>query len=106
MKTLDEELEKFAQRRLQEPYPYVILDARYEKVREDGAVRSQAVLVAIGINWEGRRNILAVELAQRESLSSWRDLLVNLRQRPLQGSGVCRQRRPRGAAARHPGSTA
>ncbi|HVI78248.1 MAG TPA: IS256 family transposase [Candidatus Acidoferrum sp.] len=85
VKTLDEELEKFAQRRLEEPYPYLILDARYEKVREDGAVRSQAVLVAIGINWEGRRNVLAVELAQRESASSWRDLLVSLRQRSLQG---------------------
>jgi transposase-like protein len=34
---------------LEEPYPYLILDARYEKVREDGAVRSQAVLIAIGI---------------------------------------------------------
>jgi putative transposase len=85
VKSLDEELEKFAQRRLEEPYPYVILDARYEKVREDGAVRSQAVLVAIGINWEGRRNVLAVELAHRESLSSWRELLVSLRQRSLQG---------------------
>ena len=85
VKTLDEELEKFAQRRLEEPYPYLILDARYEKVREDGAVRSQAVLVAIGINWEGRRNVLAVELAQRESISSWRELLVSLRQRSLQG---------------------
>ena len=40
---LDEELERFAGRRLEEPYPYLILDARYEKVREDGAVRSQAV---------------------------------------------------------------
>jgi putative transposase len=85
VKTLDEELEKFAQRRLEEPYPYLILDARYEKVGEDGAVRSQAVLVAIGINWEGRRNVLAVELAQRESISSWRELLVSLRQRSLQG---------------------
>jgi putative transposase len=85
VKTLDEELEKFAQRRLEEPYPYLILDARYEKVREDGAVRSQAVLVAIGINWEGRRTVLAVELAHRESVSSWRDLLVSLRQRSLQG---------------------
>jgi putative transposase len=85
VKTLDEELEKFAQRRLEEPYPYLILDARYEKVREDGAVRSQAVLVAIGINWEGRRNVLAVELAHRESTSSWRELLVSLRQRSLQG---------------------
>ena len=45
---LDEELERFAKRRLEEPYPYLILDARYEKVREDGAVRSQAVLIAIG----------------------------------------------------------
>ena len=40
---LDAELEKFAKRRLEEPYPYLVLDARYEKVREDGAVRSQAV---------------------------------------------------------------
>src|SRR6059058_3705373 len=82
---LDAELEKFAQRRLEEPYPYLVLDARYEKVREDGAVRSQAVLVAIGISWEGKRSILAVELAHRESLSSWRELLVSLRQRSLQG---------------------
>jgi putative transposase len=85
VKTLDEELEKFAQRRLEEPYPYLILDARYEKVREEGTVRSQAVLVAIGINWEGRRNVLAVELAHRESTSSWRELLVSMRQRSLQG---------------------
>jgi putative transposase len=56
-----------------------------EKVREEGAVRSQAVLVAIGINWEGRRNILAVELASRESLSSWKELLASLRQRSLHG---------------------
>ena len=82
---LDEELEQFARRRLEEPYPYLILDARYEKVREAGAVRSQAVLIAIGINWEGRRNILAVELASRESVSSWKELLASLRQRSLHG---------------------
>lgn len=82
---LDEELERFARRRLEEPYPYLILDARYEKVREDGAVRSQAVLIAIGINWEGRRNILAVELASRETLCSWKELLAGLRQRSLHG---------------------
>jgi putative transposase len=82
---LDKELEKFAQRRLEEPYPYVILDARYEKVREDGAVRSQAVLIAIGINWEGRRCVLGVELANRESASSWKDLLLALKRRGLNG---------------------
>lgn len=82
-KTLDEELEKFAHRKLEEAYPYLILDARYEKVREDGAIRSRAVLVAIGINWEGRRSVLGVELANRESHSSWRDFLLALRERGL-----------------------
>ena len=46
---LDAELDKFARRRFEEPYPYLILDARYEKVQEEGALRSQAVLIAIGI---------------------------------------------------------
>lgn len=55
---LDEELAKFAERRLEEEYPYVILDARYEKVWEEGVIRSQAMLVAIGINWEDRRCVL------------------------------------------------
>jgi transposase-like protein len=83
--TLDAELEKFAGRKLEEEYPYVVLDARYEKVREDGVIRSQAVLVAIGINWEGRRCVLAVEMANRESLSSWRDFLQKLKERGLRG---------------------
>src|ERR1700757_5200015 len=76
---LDEELEKFARRPLEEDYPYLILDARYEKIREDGVIRSQAVLVAIGINWDGRRCVLAVEMANRESHSSGRDFLTGLR---------------------------
>ncbi len=82
---LDEELERFARRRLEEDYPYLILDARYERVREQGAVRSQAVLVAIGVNWEGRRCVLAVELANRESQSSWKEFLEGLRARGLKG---------------------
>jgi putative transposase len=48
-KGLDEGLTKFAQRRLTDAYPYLILDARYEKVRDDGIIQSQAVLIAIGI---------------------------------------------------------
>ena len=84
-KTLDEELKKFATRHLDEEYPYLILDARYEKVREDGVIRTRAVMIAIGINWDGRRSVLAVELAQRESLTSWRDFLLQLRERGLSG---------------------
>ena len=83
--TLDEELKKFATRRLEEEYPYLILDARYEKVREDGVIRSQAVMIAIGINWDGRRSILAVELANRESGTSWRDFVQGLKERGLSG---------------------
>jgi len=83
--TLDEELKKFATRRLEEEYPYLILDARYEKVREDGVIRSQAVMIAIGINWDGRRSILAVELANRESGTSWRDFIHGLKERGLSG---------------------
>jgi transposase-like protein len=79
----DEELEKLAPRRLEEAYPSLILDARYQKVREDGAIRSRAVLVAIGMKGEGRRSVLAVELAQRASPASWRDFLLSLRQRGL-----------------------
>jgi hypothetical protein len=52
---LDEGLAQFAGRRLDDPYPYLILDARYERVREAGVIRSQAVLLAIGIGWDGRR---------------------------------------------------
>jgi putative transposase len=84
-KSLDSGLKAFAERRLQEPYPYLILDARYERVREDGVIVSQAVLVAIGIDWEGRRQVLAVELANRESRSSWKDFLLGLKARGLHG---------------------
>ena len=84
-KSLDEELKKFSTRQLDEEYPYLILDARYEKVREDGVIRTRAVMIAIGINWDGRRSILAVELANRESGTSWRDFLLMLKQRGLCG---------------------
>lgn len=81
---LDKELAKFMNRRLDESYPYLILDARYERVREDGLVRSRAVLIGIGIGSDGRRNILAVELADRESMRHWRTFLIELRRRGLQ----------------------
>jgi putative transposase len=82
---LDDSLAQFAERRLSEAYPYLIVDARYEHVREAGTVGNQAALLAIGIDWDGRRQVLAVELANRESRSSWRDFLLQLRERGLSG---------------------
>ena len=84
-KSLDEGLKAFADRRLDERYPYLILDARYEKVREAGVILSQAVLVAVAVDEDGRRQILAVELANRESRSSWREFLSGLKVRGLAG---------------------
>jgi putative transposase len=82
---LDGSLAEFATRPLEERYPYLILDARYEKVREAGVIRSRAVLVAIGVDTEGRRQVLAVELAARESTTSWKELLRGLKARGLSG---------------------
>ena len=85
VKKLDGELSCFARRRLTEPFPYLILDARYEKVRVDHVIHSQAVLIAVGIDWEGRRQILGADLANRESRASWRDFLSGLKERGLHG---------------------
>jgi putative transposase len=71
VKKLDGELKAFAERRLHEAFPYLILDARYERVREGGVIGSQAVLIAVAVDWEGRRQVLGVALANRESRSSW-----------------------------------
>ena len=54
-------------------------------MREGGVIVSQAVLVAVAVDWEGRRQILAVELANSESRSSWRDFLLSRRKRGLSG---------------------
>ncbi|MER8710515.1 IS256 family transposase, partial [Mesorhizobium sp. M1088] len=82
---LDEALKAFFTQRLEESYPYLILDARYERAREAGVIASQAVLVAIGVDWEGRRQVLGVELANRESHSSWREFVTGLKNRGLAG---------------------
>jgi transposase-like protein len=82
---LDETLRRFAERLLDEDYPYIILDARYERVREDGIVGKRAVLVALGVNLDGRRCVLGVGLANRESRTSWKDFLASLVARGLRG---------------------
>ena len=68
---------------MESEYPYLIVDARYEKLRENGVIRSRAVLVAIGIDWEGRRQVLGVEMANRESATSWKEFLLGLKRRGL-----------------------
>ena len=85
VKKLDASLKAFAERRLNEPYPCAIFEARYERVREDGVISNQALLIAVAVDWEGRRQVIGVELANRESRSSWKDFLLGLKARGLHG---------------------
>lgn len=81
---LDGELEKWRTRPLGE-FPMLILDARYEKVRLEGTVRSCAVLIAIGINAAGKRSVLGVSAKLSEAEVHWRDFLAHLQERGLHG---------------------
>ena len=81
---LDTGLEAWRTRPLEET-PYVILDARYERVRQAGRVVDCAVLVAIGITAAGHRRILGVSVALSEAELHWRAFLDSLIQRGLRG---------------------
>jgi transposase-like protein len=81
---LDSELEKWRERPLGE-YPYLYLDAYYEQVREDGQVRHLAVLVAVGVNRSGKRDILGVSVSLSEHEVHWRSFLERLKTRGLGG---------------------
>ena len=81
---MDEELAKWRERPLGE-YPYLFLDAYYEQVREDGQVRHLAVLVAVGVTPQGKREILGVSVSLSEHEVHWRAFLESLKKRGLGG---------------------
>jgi transposase-like protein len=83
-KLLDEEFVKWRTRPLGR-YIYLILDARYEKVRQDGCVVDSAVLVAYGVDEKGFRHVLGVSVALSESEIHWRTFLDSLVSRGLHG---------------------
>ena len=82
---LDAEVAAWRSRPLTEAYPYLVVDARYEKVRRGGAVVSQGVLVAIGISAAGCREVLGCWVAESESEASWGAVFAELKQRGLSG---------------------
>ncbi len=81
---LDEQLQEWRERRLGR-CPYLYLDAHYEKVRQSGQVRDAAVLKAIGVNAEGKREVLGVSVSLSEHEVHWRTFLGNLVARGLTG---------------------
>ena len=83
---LNREVEKFRTRRLTDEYVYLFLDGVVLKVRDaSGQMRRRVVLVAYGITASGQREILAFEMAEGESESSWTAFLQNLYLRGLEG---------------------
>ena len=83
---LDTELEAWRERRLEaEAYPYVFVDARYEKARVDGRVVSQGVLVVSAVRDDGLREILGVEVSDTESEATYQQLFRSLKARGLSG---------------------
>ena len=105
-KRLDESLEVLAGRPLEEPLPDSILDARYDKVREGGVVMSQAVLIAIGIDWDVRRQILAGRNGKPRKPFIVEGLPHRLAQTRPQRRRVGRRRRSCRPAHGHPRGTA
>ena len=81
---LDEELESWRQRPLGE-IPYLVLDARYEKVRHGGHVVDVALLLAIGVQADGKRSVLGVSVSLSEAEVHWRTFLTSLLERGLHG---------------------
>ena len=83
---LDAELRAWRNRQLEaQAYPYLFVDARYEKVRVDGRVVSQGVLVVSAVRDDGMREILAVEIADTESEAAYQELFRSLKRRGLSG---------------------
>jgi len=82
---LDVQVAAFRERRLEARYPYVMLDALYVSIREDGRVAKQAVVIAYGVNESGTREVIGIDVVQTESRESWLAFLRSLVARGLHG---------------------
>ena len=82
-KNLDPMVEAFRTRPLKCHYPFLMVDAIYVKVRENGRIQSRGLLIAIAVNEEGHREIIGFQLANSESESSWGELFSSLKDRGL-----------------------
>ncbi len=82
-KQLDEGVVRFRTRPLETSYPFVITDAKYFKVRENHSIVSKALMIAMGITQEGRREIIGFGAYETESEATWKQFLTSLKQRGL-----------------------
>ncbi len=88
-KGLSEQVESFRTRPLEPEYPFLWIDALYEKVRDNGRVISIALMIAYGINRQGKRDILAIEPMYEESEETWKEFFRKLKRRGLKRISLC-----------------
>lgn len=84
-KEIDERVQGFLTRPIEGEWPYLWLDATYLKVREGGRIVSVAAIIAMGVNQDGRREILGLGLGPSEAATFWLAFLRSLQQRGLAG---------------------
>ena len=82
---IDERVKAFLDRPLEDDWPYVWLDATYVKVRRNHRIVSVAVIVAVGVNADGRREVLGMDIGPSEAETFWTEFLRKLRRRGLRG---------------------
>ena len=82
---IDERVKAFLDRPLEGDWAYVWIDATYVKVRQNGRIVSAAVIVAVGVNSDGRREVLGMDVGPSEAETFWTDFLRKLRRRGLRG---------------------
>jgi putative transposase len=82
---IDDKIKTFLSRPLESDWPYVWLDATYLKVRQDGRIVSVAVIIAVGVNSAGRREVLGLTIGASEAETFWTDFLRKLARRGLRG---------------------
>ena len=82
---IDERVQAFLNRPIEGEWPYLWIDATYVKVREAGRIVSVAVIVAVGVNADGRREVLGMDIGPSEAETFWKGFLRKLAHRGLRG---------------------
>jgi transposase-like protein len=82
---IDDRVKAFLSRPIEGDWPYVWLDATYVKVRQNGRIVSVAVIIAVGVNTDGRREVLGMQIGAPEAETFWTGFLRSLTRRGLRG---------------------
>lgn len=82
---IDERVDAFLNRPIEGDWPYLWIDATYVKVRQNGRIVSVAVIIAVGVNTDGRREVLGMDIGPSEAEPFWTEFLRKLARRGLRG---------------------